>query len=175
MGAPRISTLTDTSLPYTRLFLAPDLYRHAALRRGREGGDRRHAPAALRERQRSALRRLSRGPCRLAGGEECCLVAGRAGIGFRRAQPFFSYRTYHSRSEEHTSELQSLIRNSFAVFCFKKKKWHGPGNQADPKHPTALRMLPTDAADRHRPLAMHDYSPNLNNQTITNSNNTAHR
>src|SRR3546814_1072849 len=79
------------------------------------------------------------------------------------------------RSEEHTSELQSLIRNSYAVFCFKKKRWHGPGNQADPKHPTALRMLPTDAADRHRPLAMHDYSPNLNNQTITNSNNTAHR
>src|SRR3546814_6326674 len=27
-----------------------------------------------------------------------------------------------SRSEEHTSELQSLMRNSYAVFCFKKKK-----------------------------------------------------
>src|SRR3546814_8423977 len=27
----------------------------------------------------------------------------------------------HSRSEEHTSELQSLMRNSFAVLCFKKK------------------------------------------------------
>src|SRR3546814_2024092 len=26
------------------------------------------------------------------------------------------------RSEEHTSELQSLIRSSYAVFCFKKKK-----------------------------------------------------
>src|SRR3546814_9193320 len=26
-----------------------------------------------------------------------------------------------SRSEEHTSELQSLIRNSYAVFCLKKK------------------------------------------------------
>src|SRR3546814_9275446 len=26
------------------------------------------------------------------------------------------------RSEEHTSELQSLMRNSYAVFCFKKKK-----------------------------------------------------
>src|SRR3546814_6690625 len=25
------------------------------------------------------------------------------------------------RSEEHTSELQSLMRNSYAVFCFKKK------------------------------------------------------
>src|SRR3546814_6633394 len=30
-------------------------------------------------------------------------------------------RTSHSRSEEHTSELQSLMRNSYAVFCLKKK------------------------------------------------------
>src|SRR3546814_6878064 len=29
-----------------------------------------------------------------------------------------------SRSEEHTSELQSLMRNSYAVFCLKKKKNH---------------------------------------------------
>src|SRR3546814_2834026 len=28
----------------------------------------------------------------------------------------------HSRSEEHTSELQSLMRISYAVFCLKKKK-----------------------------------------------------
>src|SRR3546814_1363402 len=28
----------------------------------------------------------------------------------------------HGRSEEHTSELQSLMRNSYAVFCLKKKK-----------------------------------------------------
>src|SRR3546814_10119242 len=27
------------------------------------------------------------------------------------------------RSEEHTSELQSLMRNSYAVFCLKKKKY----------------------------------------------------
>src|SRR3546814_1455688 len=27
-----------------------------------------------------------------------------------------------NRSEEHTSELQSLMRNSYAVFCLKKKK-----------------------------------------------------
>src|SRR3546814_3743752 len=63
-----------------------------------------------------------------------------------RAPPFFSYRTYHSscirkianfssfgansrfvspgryRSEEHTSELQSLMRISYAVFCLKKKQ-----------------------------------------------------
>src|SRR3546814_7912341 len=30
--------------------------------------------------------------------------------------------TPQSRSEEHTSELQSLMRNSYAVFCLKKKK-----------------------------------------------------
>src|SRR3546814_7446867 len=32
------------------------------------------------------------------------------------------YATDHPRSEEHTSELQSLMRNSYAVFCLKKKK-----------------------------------------------------
>src|SRR3546814_1582510 len=30
--------------------------------------------------------------------------------------------TYYERSEEHTSELQSLMRISYAVFCLKKKK-----------------------------------------------------
>src|SRR3546814_6306580 len=30
--------------------------------------------------------------------------------------------TRHRRSEEHTSELQSLMRISYAVFCLKKKK-----------------------------------------------------
>src|SRR3546814_5445799 len=31
-----------------------------------------------------------------------------------------------SRSEEHTSELQSLMRISYAVFCLKKKNSHPP-------------------------------------------------
>src|SRR3546814_10000281 len=31
-------------------------------------------------------------------------------------------RRDHARSEEHTSELQSLMRISYAVFCLKKKK-----------------------------------------------------
>src|SRR3546814_7621745 len=31
-------------------------------------------------------------------------------------------RLQNERSEEHTSELQSLMRNSYAVFCLKKKK-----------------------------------------------------
>src|SRR3546814_5284018 len=32
------------------------------------------------------------------------------------------WRLPHPRSEEHTSELQSLMRISYAVFCLKKKK-----------------------------------------------------
>src|SRR3546814_2066273 len=37
----------------------------------------------------------------------------------------YAYGSYgHSRSEEHTSELQSLMRISYAVFCLKKKKTH---------------------------------------------------
>src|SRR3546814_10612625 len=31
---------------------------------------------------------------------------------------------WNNRSEEHTSELQSLMRISYAVFCLKKKKQH---------------------------------------------------
>src|SRR3546814_7626246 len=33
-----------------------------------------------------------------------------------------STRSLYSRSEEHTSELQSLMRLSYAVFCLKQKK-----------------------------------------------------
>src|SRR3546814_5174070 len=33
------------------------------------------------------------------------------------------------RSEEHTSELQSLMRTSYAVFCLKKKKTDNPTPQ----------------------------------------------
>src|SRR3546814_3496092 len=32
------------------------------------------------------------------------------------------FRERYPRSEEHTSELQSLMRNSYAVVCLKKKK-----------------------------------------------------
>src|SRR3546814_4005681 len=38
------------------------------------------------------------------------------------------------RSEEHTSELQSLMRNSYAVFCLKKKKQHKEKQNAEKKH-----------------------------------------
>src|SRR3546814_9282731 len=39
------------------------------------------------------------------------------------AGSFFSFAAHNqARSEEHTSELQSLMRISYAVFCLKKKK-----------------------------------------------------
>src|SRR3546814_13136435 len=37
-------------------------------------------------------------------------------------------RIYPVRSEEHTSELQSLMRISYAVFCLKKTNNHHPQN-----------------------------------------------
>src|SRR3546814_4859279 len=40
---------------------------------------------------------------------------------------------YPERSEEHTSELQSLMRNSYAVFCLKKKKQHNKESKIDNK------------------------------------------
>src|SRR3546814_2160976 len=47
------------------------------------------------------------------------LAHGAAGIG----------REELERSEEHTSELQSLMRISYAVFCLKKKKYNTTYNQ----------------------------------------------
>src|SRR3546814_1385631 len=37
---------------------------------------------------------------------------------------YFHADSPNARSEEHTSELQSLLRSSYAVFCLKKKKTH---------------------------------------------------
>src|SRR3546814_8922829 len=49
------------------------------------------------------------------------LAAGRITDYHRRQEPEdLDYRD--ARSEEHTSELQSLMRISYAVFCLKKKK-----------------------------------------------------
>src|SRR3546814_4306761 len=44
-----------------------------------------------------------------------------AATGRARRSTSTSSRCGRSRSEEHTSELQSLMRNSYAVFCLKKK------------------------------------------------------
>src|SRR3546814_4995147 len=42
-----------------------------------------------------------------------------------------------ARSEEHTSELQSLMRISYAVFCLKKKK----NNKQDQNHGRHSRLI----------------------------------
>src|SRR3546814_8678489 len=47
-----------------------------------------------------------------------------------------------ARSEEHTSELQSLMRISYAVFCLKKKNTHSHyGPLTCPKHPSHYLRL----------------------------------
>src|SRR3546814_7780765 len=54
----------------------------------------------------------------------CGLVGGLAGGLFSRllyAGSHAARRYVSQRSEEHTSELQSLMRTSYAVFCLKKK------------------------------------------------------
>src|SRR3546814_3108616 len=61
-----------------------------------------------------------------------CLIYGRRGLSFHcnadcQAVWLHAYSSWlmvqgKRRSEEHTSELQSLMRISYAVFCLKKKK-----------------------------------------------------
>src|SRR3546814_6549638 len=43
-------------------------------------------------------------------------------VGFCKSSKPRRYQFSFGRSEEHTSELQSLMRISYAVFCLKKKK-----------------------------------------------------
>src|SRR3546814_3294834 len=126
---PPSSTRTDTLLPVTTLF------------RSRLGG------AAVREPDRHA------GPRRAAAAVRLQPAAGRGAAGIpagRRNRPqaggvrsrergvddpparcrppppaqLGNQRRAAGRSEEHTSELQSLTRISYAVFCLKKKKLH---------------------------------------------------
>src|SRR3546814_8219123 len=103
---PPRSTRTDTLFPYTTLFRSIAAA-GAACRGGIFlcGRDRHRrlappAPAAACRRRRRARRRS---PARAAAAGP--LLHG------------------HPRSEEHTSELQSLMRISYAVFCLKKKQY----------------------------------------------------
>src|SRR3546814_4416026 len=97
---PQRSTRTDTLLPYTTLC--------------------RSHPAPYRGRCGERNRRLCR--WRVSVGGQQPLRRNRSSAGFTRdtAGPAEHRRTI--RSEEHTSELQSLMRISYAVFCLKKKK-----------------------------------------------------
>src|SRR3546814_9029706 len=108
---PPRSTLTATLFPYTTLFrsLAAERHRAGDHRRALAGGKLRQAlrqdAADYRHRGTDRLaeqRRRSRAVVRLS-----TRAAGR----------------HARRSEEHTSELQSLMRISYAVFCLKKKKY----------------------------------------------------
>src|SRR3546814_1928404 len=102
---PPRSTRTDTLFPYTTLF-------RSLVRRGANV-----AGAAILEvvgRRSGEPRRTPVNPLPLDG--ERYLLAPRGETEWVR-----NIRVTGTRSEEHTSELQSLMRISYAVFCLKKK------------------------------------------------------
>src|SRR3546814_3053311 len=100
---PPGSTRTDTLFPYTTLFRSPST---ALL----------HRPFTLGRTAAVDRRAAFRAPRRTCGGDgQDRDTAARRGARVAPRGP---------RSEEHTSELQSLMRISYAVFCLKKKKTH---------------------------------------------------
>src|SRR3546814_9095618 len=102
---PPISTLTDPLFPYTTLFRSHDLIRILLQRACALAVDQRpHIRSACCNRVRMRLQRE-----RALAADQCRRIGRHCGIGT-------------DRSEEHTSELQSLMRISYAVFCLKKKK-----------------------------------------------------
>src|SRR3546814_7812090 len=109
---PPRSTRTDTLFPYTTLFRSVGgLARHPRLEPAPQIKTADHQPAHKRQ-QHDELEDVgphhrSVTPCRAFRGIRVRSCARRS------ARP---------RSEEHTSELQSLMRISYAVFCLKKKR-----------------------------------------------------
>src|SRR3546814_3637014 len=105
---PPCSTRTATLFPYTTLF------RSSRLRLGE--------PAVLLQRLAEALDRLVGGVGR--GGVvqqiQTLQIDIERGRVVRGRQALRQGIALAGRSEEHTSELQSLMRNSYAVFCLKK-------------------------------------------------------
>src|SRR3546814_3868529 len=92
---PPRSTRTDTLFPYTTLFRSHRC-RHPEVRRGKR----------RRGRNLAFLRDVHSQPRSKDRRQAMRTTAPKA----------------MRRSEEHTSELQSLMRISYAVFCLKKKK-----------------------------------------------------
>src|SRR3546814_9754335 len=123
---PPRSTLTDTLFPYTTLFRAHDVIcvdkdsaKIDALNAGRipiyePGLDELVASNA-------AAGRLSFTTELSAAVADADAVFIAVGTPSRRGDGHADL-SYVYRSEEHTSELQSLMRISYAVFCLKKKK-----------------------------------------------------
>src|SRR3546814_4070216 len=105
---PPRSTRTDTLFPYTTLF--------RSRRPGRLYVHRLHIRYAFREVRPPACHgRIDREAQRT--GTRPALNGGGRHAGLR--YQFLEWQLW--RSEEHTSELQSLMRISYAVFCLKKK------------------------------------------------------
>src|SRR3546814_8726092 len=106
---PPRSTRTDTLFPYTTLFRS--LRSGAGDRAGdRSRADRRRPAHARHGRQR-----------RHAGCRQGHRGSGRHRMTIAPGAFFEDFTVGAGRSEEHTSELQSLMRISYAVFCLKKK------------------------------------------------------
>src|SRR3546814_7727251 len=101
-----ISTLTDTLCPCTTLFRAAGLLQATLVVPGVDLGDPQHAGA--REARPADPSRLPAAAAILGAGPQ---------HPHARAQLLGAV----GRSEEHTSELQSLMRISYAVFCPQKK------------------------------------------------------
>src|SRR3546814_6658998 len=107
---PPRSTRTDTLFPCTTLFRSKAVERGGARARRScgqdQGGGRRYRQGGRRQPSRADWRRRDQAaPCAARGTDTAAV-----------------------RSEEHTSELQSLMRISYAVFCLKKKKTQITGN-----------------------------------------------
>src|SRR3546814_7571287 len=88
-------------------------------------------PRRRAQSRASALLPEAVGPINaIAGGRGSCMACQPARMGVRTSGTSvagFAQRSPHllvdglDRSEEHTSELQSLMRSSYTVFCMKKK------------------------------------------------------
>src|SRR3546814_7512104 len=125
---PPRSTRTDTLFPYTTLFRSHDRRQ----RKGGGGGGPVKAQFDAVEAMRAHGRRDLPG-IRMQQFDAPAYV--RPGVGFQKraigrhiaqtcGEGPLAHQNAHAppRSEEHTSELQSLMRISYAVFCLKKKK-----------------------------------------------------
>src|SRR3546814_6998852 len=110
---PPRSTRTDTLFPYTTLFRSPRLGNINQLRKGTKG---RVGPA---DELLIAIIIIECGATEL----HPTIKQRRPETRFIRKQAFLRHwsnlRCEDGRSEEHTSELQSLMRTSYAVFCWK--------------------------------------------------------